>query len=116
MEAEVRAGVADVALGDEGAKIGKCARRPWTGEAVESDRESTTSLVREDVGGCLEGRLQELACFVVIPREEGLDEASEAALRAVGRELDSVDEDLAFSLELDDLVGIEHGVEWDLLG
>ena len=83
---------------------------------MEADRESVVALVGEDVGGGLEDRLQELAGLVVVPREEGLDEASKRALRAVGGELDGIDEDLALALELHDLLGLEHGVEGDVLG
>ena len=68
-------------LVDEGAELAKSAGGPGTGEAVEADGESAVAVVRDDVGGGLEDRLQELARFVLVPREEGLDEASELSAR-----------------------------------
>ena len=83
---------------------------------MEADGQSSVALVRDDIGGRHEDRLQELARLVLMSLEEGLDETSKRAFRAVGGELDGIHEYLAFPFELYDLLGFEDLFDGHVLG
>lgn len=116
MKPQVRPRVERRAVAEDITEVGEGAGGSRVGQSVEANGEPSGARVGDDVGSGGEDGFEELACLLLVSRKEGLHETGQSALRAVGRELDGINEYLSLAFELNDLLRLAKAVERYPLG